>query len=71
MVVKVGGETDDQYAKEYNVGLLPCGHKSRVLFFVHAPAQARFGLYLCFSDCFHFFPAGPGEQSEITKYLIK
>ena len=71
MVVKVGGKTDDQYAKEYNVGVLPCGHKSRVLFFVHAPAHARFGLYLCLSDCFHFFSAGPGEQSEITKYLIK
>ena len=71
MIVEVGGETDDQYAKEYSVGVFPCGHRSRILFFVHAPARAKFGLYLCLSDYFDFFPAGPGEQSEITKYLIK
>ena len=31
MVVEVGGETDDQYAKEYSVGVFLCGHKTRML----------------------------------------
>lgn len=70
MVVKIGGETDDQYAKEYNIGLLPRGHKSRVLFFVHAPAQARFGLYLCLSDCFNFFfPQVLGNKVKLPNTL--